>query len=114
MCLLILHGRNDTTIKLLYLTHSWAYFADYAVSSHNIIVTPKVTAIPVLDQNPPDRTLPSMTNINLPLTVLTDLESFECMYVRIPQILYVTENYNLSRYGEFWLSSSGVRLMQPR
>jgi len=56
--------------------------------------------------------LPAVTNINLPLTALTDLESFEGMYVSLPQILYVTENYNLSRFGEFWLSS-GARLMQP-
>lgn len=56
--------------------------------------------------------LPMITDVNLPFSSLTDLEPYEGMMVRLPQTLTVTENYNLGRYGEFWLSSSG-RLMQP-
>lgn len=48
----------------------------------------------------------------LPLAAVSDWEAFEGMAVTLPQTLYVTENYNLGRYGETELSVGG-RLPQP-
>ncbi len=52
------------------------------------------------------------TILNLPLTNVDDLESYEGMLVSFNQQLIVTENYNLSRYGELVLSGN-ERLYQP-
>lgn len=52
------------------------------------------------------------TILNLPLTKVDDLESYEGMLVSFNQQLIVTENYNLSRYGELVLSGN-ERLYQP-
>lgn len=54
----------------------------------------------------------STTVIELPLPGAGYLERLEGMRVTLPQALTVTENYNLARYGEVWLSSGG-RLMIP-
>ncbi|MBL4658309.1 MAG: ExeM/NucH family extracellular endonuclease [Flavobacteriales bacterium] len=51
-------------------------------------------------------------DINLPIAAIDDLEAFEGMYVRFPQTLYLTDHYNLGRYGEIILSS-GSRLPLP-
>ncbi|MBL4735506.1 MAG: ExeM/NucH family extracellular endonuclease [Flavobacteriales bacterium] len=51
-------------------------------------------------------------DISLPVTAVDDLEPFEGMYVRFPQTLYITDHYNLGRYGEISLSS-GTRLPLP-
>jgi len=67
------------------------------------------TAILVLSIN---HLLPSATNVTLPLNTIDDLEVVEGMRVFLPQILTITENDNLGRYGEVWLSSGG-RLMNP-
>ncbi|MEM9490327.1 MAG: ExeM/NucH family extracellular endonuclease, partial [Myxococcota bacterium] len=56
--------------------------------------------------------LPTAADIILPVSAVSDLERYEGMRVHMPQTLTVTENYNLGRYGEVWLSSGG-RLMQP-
>lgn len=56
--------------------------------------------------------LPTVTNIELPFASTDYLERLEGMFVQLPQTLTVTENYNLGRYGEVWLSSGG-RLMAP-
>lgn len=47
--------------------------------------------------------------IELPLARRTELENFENMMVRFEQKLYVTDHFNLSRFGELRLSSDGVR-----
>lgn len=47
--------------------------------------------------------------IELPLTRRSELENFENMMVRFEQKLYVTDHFNLSRFGELRLSSDGVR-----
>lgn len=52
------------------------------------------------------------TILNLPLTNVDELESYEGMLVSFNQQLIVTENYNLSRYGELVLSGN-ERLYQP-
>lgn len=52
------------------------------------------------------------TILSLPMTNVDDLESYEGMLVSFNQQLIVTENYNLSRYGELVLSGN-ERLYQP-
>ena len=52
------------------------------------------------------------TPISLPVSAVTDLEAYEGMLVAFPQVLTVTETYNLGRYGELLLSSGG-RLFNP-
>lgn len=60
------------------------------------------------------------TNVNLPVTnvlvnsdgaLIPDLEQYEGMLVRFPQILRVTELFNLDRFGELQLAQGG-RLFQ--
>ncbi len=50
--------------------------------------------------------------VSLPFSSATDAERFEGMAVVLPQTLTVTEVFNLARFGEVLLSSSG-RLMTP-
>lgn len=57
-------------------------------------------------------TLPTPAAVALPFASADTLERYEGMRVALGQKLTVTENYNLGRYGEVWLSSGG-RLMQP-
>ncbi|TLN09516.1 ExeM/NucH family extracellular endonuclease, partial [bacterium] len=52
------------------------------------------------------------TDVTLPFASADYLERYEGMLVRFPQLLYVTENYLLGRFGQVTLSSGG-RLMQP-
>lgn len=52
------------------------------------------------------------TAINLPVTAVNNLESFEGMLVNFPETLTVTENFNLARFGEVLLSADG-RLFNP-
>ena len=56
--------------------------------------------------------LPALTDVELPIPSADYLERFEGMWVQLPQTLTVTENYDLGRYGEVWLSSGG-QLMAP-
>ncbi|MGI9181440.1 MAG: ExeM/NucH family extracellular endonuclease [Longimicrobiaceae bacterium] len=51
-------------------------------------------------------------DLTLPLPDASYLERFEGMLVRLPQTLYVTEHFQLGRFGEVVMSSGG-RLMQP-
>lgn len=50
--------------------------------------------------------------VTLPFASATAAESYEGMLVSLPQTLYVTEHYQLGRFGEVLLSSGG-RLQQP-
>lgn len=54
----------------------------------------------------------SPVDVTLPVSSPTYLEQFEGMLVRFPQTLYVTEHFQLGRFGEVVLSS-GARLQQP-
>lgn len=54
----------------------------------------------------------SRASVQLPVSEVADLEAFEGMAVSLSQTLTVTDNYNLGRYGEIWLSANG-RLMNP-
>lgn len=56
--------------------------------------------------------MPSAGTPSLPLDDADDLERYEGMLVRFNQALFVSEHYNLARYGQLTLSSGG-RLMQP-
>ena len=52
------------------------------------------------------------TDVTLPVPSATHLERFEGMLVRLPQTLYVTEHFQLGRFGQI-VMSSGDRLVQP-
>jgi uncharacterized protein len=56
--------------------------------------------------------LPEASDVLLPLAALDAPEALEGMLVHLPQQLTVTENFNLGRFGELFLSSGG-RLMTP-
>lgn len=56
--------------------------------------------------------LPEPTDVNLPFAALDFPERYEGMRVRLPQNLYVTDNFTLGRFGEVVLSSGG-RLVNP-
>lgn len=51
-------------------------------------------------------------DVTFPVPSLTYLEQFEGMLVRLPQTMYVTEHFQLGRFGQVVLSSGG-RLQQP-
>ncbi len=52
------------------------------------------------------------TDVTLPRSTPDDLEPFEGMLVRFPQELFVTEHFQLGRFGQVTLSQGG-RLQQP-
>jgi predicted extracellular nuclease len=52
------------------------------------------------------------TDVTLPFASPTFAEQYEGMLVRLPQTLYVTEHFQLGRFGQVVLSS-GARLSQP-
>jgi predicted extracellular nuclease len=52
------------------------------------------------------------TEVTFPVPSATYLEQFEGMLVRLPQTMYVTEHFQLGRFGQVVLSSGG-RLKQP-
>lgn len=52
------------------------------------------------------------TDLNMPFASATALEAVEGMLVRFPQALYVTEHFQLARFGQV-VVSSGSRLRQP-
>ncbi len=54
----------------------------------------------------------SPVDLTLPRLTADDLEPFEGMLVRLPQTLTVTEHFQLGRFGQVVVSSSG-RLRQP-
>lgn len=51
-------------------------------------------------------------DVTFPVPSLTYLEQYEGMLVRLPQTMYVTEHFQLGRFGQVVLSSGG-RLQQP-
>ncbi|MEL7359054.1 MAG: ExeM/NucH family extracellular endonuclease [Cyanobacteria bacterium J06560_6] len=51
--------------------------------------------------------LPTAATVNFPVATVDSLESFEGMQVTIPDTLFVTEYFNLDRFGEVVLSSDG-------
>ncbi|NEP17784.1 MAG: ExeM/NucH family extracellular endonuclease, partial [Leptolyngbya sp. SIO4C1] len=51
--------------------------------------------------------LPTAATVSFPLSDAADLEAFEGMQITIPDTLFVTEYFNLDRFGEVVLSSDG-------
>ena len=51
-------------------------------------------------------------DVTFPVPSSTYLEQYEGMLVRLPQTLYVTEHFQLGRFGQV-VMSSGARLQQP-
>lgn len=51
--------------------------------------------------------LPTAATVNFPVLTADALESFEGMRVTIPDTLFVTEYFNLDRFGEIRLASDG-------
>ena len=49
--------------------------------------------------------LPAPTDVELPVTAVSDLERYEGMRVRFPQALVIAEYFNYDRFGEIVLSS---------
>ncbi|WP_394749669.1 ExeM/NucH family extracellular endonuclease [Spongiimicrobium salis] len=60
-----------------------------------------------------DNVLPTPAILDLPVTALTDLESFEGMLISSADALYVTEHFDLTRFGSVVLTSQLDRLFQP-
>jgi len=56
-------------------------------------------------------TLPTISELTLPVDALEDFEPFEGMYVTLPQALAFAEYFNFDRFGEIVLSTD--RLAQP-
>ncbi|MEW6225218.1 MAG: ExeM/NucH family extracellular endonuclease [Chloroflexota bacterium] len=54
----------------------------------------------------------SPVDVTLPVSSATFLERYEGMLVRLPQTLYVTEHFQLGRFGQV-VMSAGDRLRQP-
>ena len=52
-------------------------------------------------------------DVTLPLPSVDYLERFEGMLVRFPQTLYVTEHFQLGRFGQVVMTSARDRLRQP-
>lgn len=52
------------------------------------------------------------TDVTFPVTSSDFLEQYEGMLVRVPQTMYVTEHFQLGRFGQVVLSANG-RLQQP-
>ncbi|MGK7955334.1 MAG: ExeM/NucH family extracellular endonuclease, partial [Crocosphaera sp.] len=52
--------------------------------------------------------LPTAATVNFPVTTVDDLEAYEGMQITIPDTLFVTEYFNLDRFGEVVLSSDGA------
>lgn len=64
-----------------------------------------ISALTVVDSG---NVLPPATHISLPFADEDYLERYEGMLVFFPQILTVSENYNLGRYGELILSFNRI------
>jgi predicted extracellular nuclease len=56
--------------------------------------------------------LPTITDITLPVSAVSDFEKYEGMLVHFTDQLTVTENYNLGHFGEINLSQGGL-VYQP-
>ena len=97
----VFNGNNDQVQpgQLVRVTGSVSEFQNQTqVSASGIAFCGTASAAPV--------------DVMLPQASLDDFERFEGMLVRLPQTLYVTEHFQLGRFGQVVLSS-GSRLWQP-
>ncbi|PSN20823.1 hypothetical protein C7271_00035 [filamentous cyanobacterium CCP5] len=70
----------------------------------NLTQLNQVSSVAVLDVA---QALPSAATVNFPVASLEALEAVEGMRVAIPDTLFVTEYFNLDRFGEIRLASDG-------
>ncbi|MEO0768798.1 MAG: ExeM/NucH family extracellular endonuclease [Cyanobacteria bacterium J06649_4] len=63
-----------------------------------------LTAVEVIESSQP---LPPAATVQFPLLSTSDLERFEGMQITVPTTLYVTEYFNLDRFGELRLAADG-------
>jgi uncharacterized protein len=76
--------------------------------SFNQAVFATATVTILSNSNP----MPSVVDITLPVTTITDYEKYEGMLVRFPGTLTVTNNEDLGSFGELSLSAGGL-VYQP-
>lgn len=80
------------------------------VTEANNLTTLSATSIAVLSSGNP---LPAITPVAMPFDgSATDRERYEGMLVTLPQLLTVTENFQLGRFGQIVVSANG-RLRHP-
>ncbi|MCY7391638.1 MAG: hypothetical protein LH647_09140, partial [Leptolyngbyaceae cyanobacterium CAN_BIN12] len=77
-------------------------------SFNQAVITPSDVSVLATGQ----QSLVTASVVDLPTTVLGDLERYEGMLITIPEALTVTEVFNLGRFGEISLSANG-RLFNP-
>jgi hypothetical protein len=77
-------------------------------SFNQAVITPSDVSVLATGQ----QSLVTASVVDLPITVLGDLERYEGMLITIPEALTVTEVFNLGRFGEISLSANG-RLFNP-
>lgn len=82
---------------------------DGGSNSSSLTQLSSVTDLTILSTGNP---LPTPASVTLPFVALGDLERSEGMRVAFSQTLYVTEHYQLGRYGQLTLSGTD-RLFQP-
>ena len=98
----VFNGNNDNVSlgQVVRVTGNAGEFQDQTqITSSSIIDCGSTTTVTPVD-------------VNLPFPSATFLEQYEGMLVRLPQTLYVTEHFQLGRFGQVVLSS-GDRLDQP-
>ncbi len=98
----VFHGDSDTVSvgDVVRVTGSAAeYQGQTQISSVSALVACGTGAVTPVD-------------VTLPVASATALEPYEGMLVRFPQTLYVTEHFQLGRFGQIFMSSGG-RLKQP-
>ena len=72
--------------------------------SNDLTALTSISAVEIIER---DQLLPTAATVNFPLTDEAGLEAVEGMRVTIPDTLYVTEYFNLDRFGQIRLASDG-------
>ncbi|WP_198648518.1 ExeM/NucH family extracellular endonuclease, partial [Cyanothece sp. BG0011] len=71
---------------------------------NNLTELTNVSDVQIISSN---NALPTAATVNFPVSEEIDLESVEGMLITIPDTLFVTEYFNLDRFGEIRLASNG-------
>lgn len=97
----VFNGNNDNVNlgDVVRVTGTAAEFQDQTQISASSIVNCGTGSVTPVD-------------VTFPVASLDYLERYEGMLVRLPQTMYVTEHFQLGRFGQVLLSS-GARLQQP-
>jgi len=97
----VFNGNNDNVSlgQVVRVTGTAAEFQDQTqISATSIVSCGTGSVVPV--------------DVTFPVPSATYLEQYEGMLVRLPQTLYVTEHFQLGRFGQVVMSADG-RLKQP-